>query len=80
LSNVKSIKQKAIEIANNSLPKILIGVMNQQNEPVVNNDFDISDPFGEDVFHFDYKEKSISRREQRMEIRRERRLKKLNGY
>jgi hypothetical protein len=80
LSSVKHIKQKAIEIANNSLSEIIIGVINYKDEPIVNKDFDIADPFGEDVFHFDYKEKSISRREQRMEIRRERRLKKLNGY
>lgn len=80
MSSVKHIKQKAIEIANNSISEIIIGVINYKYEPVISNDFDISDPFGEDVFHFDYKEKSISRREQRMEIRRERRLKKLNGY
>lgn len=80
MSNVKSIKQKAIEIANNSLSEIIIGVINYKVEPVVNEDFDIADPFGEDVFHFDYNEREFSRREKRMEIRRERRLKKLNGY
>jgi hypothetical protein len=80
LSNVKSIKQRAIEIANNSLSEIIIGVINNKYEPVVSKDFDIADPFSEDGFYFDYNERAASRREKRMEIRRERRLKKLNGY
>lgn len=80
MSSVEHIKQKAIEIANNSISEIIIGIINYKDEQIINNDFTVVESYAEDFFYFDYKENVISAREQRLAERRERRLRKRNGY
>lgn len=80
MSSVEHIKQKAIEIANNSISEIIIGVINHKDEQIINNDFTVVESYAEDFFNFNYKENIISPREQRLAERRERRLRKRNGY